>query len=811
MRFRRSRPVRRKARLAALHLALEPLEQRWLLSAAPAAALYGAGWSASYVAAGEARHAAAPSLSAQDLAGASAGAAAAVPGSYDWIVQFDTAALGGIDSAAGTAGLLPNVSGTLRVPPPASGYPNGTRSVPDTFQVLEGLGREGEVLVRSTGASPAAVSAALAADRSVALFELDSVRQYASLPNDPQFAQQWALDNTGQSGATAGDDIHAPAAWNITTGSHNVVVAVIDSGVDYTDPDLAANMWTNPVAGQDGYSGDVHGYDFVDNNGNPMDQYGHGTHVAGILGAVGNNGQGTSGVDWSCSIMALKFLDATGNGYTSDAIRALNYATMMRTEYGVNVRVANCSWDGAANDPALQAAIADAGQAGILVVVAAGNNATNNDTTPQYPANDRLANVISVAASDQHDQLAWFSDYGPGTVDLAAPGVDIYSTLPGGRYGFLSGTSMAAPEVSGVAALAWALDPNATVAQVRSAIVGGVDQVPALAGKLVSGGRLDAYNTLRLIEAGMTATCPPNPVTNPSPTPNPTPSPTPNPNPTPTPNPTPAPTPAVNNTPATAVTASVPGTAQGTIRFNGDVNYFKFPAAAGTQYVFQTVLGTLHDSMLSLLAPDGQTVLALNDDIAPGNPASRIAWQAPAAGTYYLAVTAYPNSGGGTYSLQLSTLAPPPTISAMADQTLPPGGSLLLGLQGSDPNGQSIFYAAQAVGVASGAVAVSVSGNLLSVRPAATFSGRFQVQVSANDSLASSTSSFWVTVTAPTAAGLRAAQSLALARGPQPAAILPAAPQGVDQALACESSTPGSRPLDPQALATLYALWAQDA
>jgi hypothetical protein len=238
-------------------------------------------------------------------------------------------------------------------------------------------------------------------------------------------------------------------------------------------------------------------------------------------------------------------------------------------------------------------------------------------------------------------------------------------------------------------------------------------------------------------------------------------------------------------------------------------------------------LGTLHESVLSLLAPNGQTLLAQSDEVSPGNLASRIAWQAPAAGTYYLAVMAYPNAGAGTYSLQLSLTGPPPTIGAVADQTLPQGGSLLVGLQGSDPNGQAISYTAQAVGVPAGTVAVSLSGNFLSVRPAATFSGRFQVQVGASDSLAASTSSFWVTVTAPAAnSGLAAqsiglsplsqpaaslgglaAQSIGLSLLPRQAATLAAAAASVDQAMASGSWAPSNRPLDLAALETLYALW----
>ena len=230
-----------------------------------------------------------------------------------------------------------------------------------------------------------------------------------------------------------------------------------------------------------------------------MDSNGHGTFVAGEIGAVGNNGAGVTGVDWNVTIMPLEFLDADGGGYTSDAIRAINYATMQRTEYGVNVRVINASWSSSQGDAALNAAIQAAGNAGILVVAAAGNSASNNDLTPQYPANSGLPNVVSVAASDSSDRLAAFSDYGASTVNLAAPGVSIYSTLPGGKFGYLSGTSMAAPEVAGVAALAWAADPTATVAQVRSALLQGVDQIPALAGKVSSGGVLNAYNTLKLL------------------------------------------------------------------------------------------------------------------------------------------------------------------------------------------------------------------------------------------------------------------------------------------------------------------------
>ncbi|MGA2255992.1 MAG: S8 family peptidase, partial [Thermoguttaceae bacterium] len=474
---------------------MEQLESRQMLAGDLLSGMASSGWFGNYAAAGQLQHASAPSITASDTSiAAGTQATSNANGQLDWIVQFNTAVASGIASAAGATCLLPQ-----------SGM---------QFQIIEGLGAVGEVLVRSYGATSSQAAAALRSDRQITWFEADSLKQIdAAVPNDAQFSQQWALENTGQGGGTAGCDIDATQAWNITTGSKNVVVAVIDSGVDYTDPDLAANIWSNPNAGHDGFSGDVHGYNFVSDTGNPMDDNGHGTFVAGEIGAVGDNGLGVTGVNWNVTIIPLKFLDADGGGYTSDAIRAINYVTMERTEYGVNVRVINASWTSSLSDPGLNAAIQAAGDAGILFVAAAGNSASNNDLTPQYPASSGLANVVSVAASDSHDQLAGFSDYGANTVNLAAPGVSIYSTLPGGKFGYLSGTSMATPEVAGVAALAWAADPNATVAQVRSALLQGVTKIPALAGKVSSGGCLNAYNTVKLLITPV-----PTPVPTPTPT-----------------------------------------------------------------------------------------------------------------------------------------------------------------------------------------------------------------------------------------------------------------------------------------------------
>jgi subtilisin family serine protease len=468
-------------------LNVELLEERHLMDAAGLTALISPTWFQSVPGLEGPQHAGTATWTAEDTEVSSAGAAASTTSQanlYDWIVQFNTASLSGISSVADTASLL--VGGGIN------------------FQVIEGLGLAGEVLVRSSDASLNTVESWFSHDANVSTFEQDAVSQFnvasdstdevqaEKVSNDPQLSSLWGLTK-----------IDAADAWNVSTGSKSVVVAVIDTGVDYTDPDLAANIWTNPNAGADGFQGDVHGYNFVDNDGNPMDDNSHGTHVAGILGAVGNNSQGGVGVDWSVSIMPLKFLNSQGTGYLSDAIRAINYVTMERTQYGVNVRVINASWGGGDYGAAMQSAIQAANNAGILFVTAAGNNGTNNDTSAQYPANYAVPNVISVAATDQNDKLASFSNYGATTVDLAAPGVSIYSTVPGNKYATYSGTSMATPYVSGVAALCWAVDPNATVAEVRNALLQGVDPVASLSGKLVSGGRLDAYKTLELIEADM--------------------------------------------------------------------------------------------------------------------------------------------------------------------------------------------------------------------------------------------------------------------------------------------------------------------
>ncbi|MEN6294287.1 MAG: S8 family serine peptidase, partial [Methanobacterium sp.] len=316
-----------------------------------------------------------------------------------------------------------------------------------------------------------------------------------SIPDDTYYDYQWGLSQ-----------VNASEAWNITTGSHKVIIAVIDSGIDLNHPDLKANIWINKgeIPGNsidddhNGYIDDVYGWNFISGNSNISDDDGHGTHVAGIIAAEGNNSKGVTGVMWSATIMSLKFLDNEGNGYVDDAVSAIRYATKM------GASIISCSWGGSEYSQALKDVI-DASSA--LVVCAAGNRGSgaNDDISPVYPACFTSKNIISVAATDASDVLASFSDYGLNSVDVAAPGTHICSTLPGSQYGYMQGTSMAVPYVTGLAGLIKSIRPDLTALQIKYTILNNVDYISSLAGKILTGGRINAFKALTNIITDSTA------------------------------------------------------------------------------------------------------------------------------------------------------------------------------------------------------------------------------------------------------------------------------------------------------------------
>src|SRR5262245_97487 len=359
------------------------------------------------------------------------------------------------------------------------------------------------------GALPAAILDMYRGLAGVKYAEPNYLIHVENTPNDPKYGDGtlWAMNNTGQSGGTADADIDAPEAWDIATGTSSTVVAVIDTGVDYNHPDLAANIWTNPgeIPGNgidddgNGFIDDVHGWDFANNDNNPMDDNGHGTHVSGTIGAIGNNGTGVVGVNWNVSIMPVKFLNAQGSGTVAAAIQALQYAVAN------GARVSNHSYGSSSFSQAELDSIQAAGAAGDLVVAAAGNGnffgqPINNDNTPFYPASYHPSpdNVIAVAATDRTDHFASFSNYGATSVDIAAPGVSIYSTTPNNSYGFKDGTSMATPHVTGAAALVWSAFPNLTAQEVKQRLLDNTDPIGNLnpSRPTVTNGRLNVFKAL---------------------------------------------------------------------------------------------------------------------------------------------------------------------------------------------------------------------------------------------------------------------------------------------------------------------------
>ena len=338
-----------------------------------------------------------------------------------------------------------------------------------------------------------------------------------ALPNDEHFGKLWGLHNLGSSDvnnidAVADADIDAPEAWGQGyTGSKDMIVAVIDTGFDYTHPDLAANAWSNEgetgtYTDKDGkvvdkstdkidndgngFVDDVHGWDFVNDDNNPMDDHNHGTHVSGTIGAVGDNGIGVAGVVWNVRIMGMKFLSSSGSGSLDDAVSAIEYANKM------GAKIYNNSWGGGGFSQALLDAITATHTSGGLFVAAAGNSSSNNDTNPAYPASYQVDNVLAVSATNDSDTITSWSSYGRKSVHVAAPGDNIYSTIPGKKYDFMSGTSMATPHTVGLAALVWSAFPELTNLELKARLMKSTEEKRNLIRKVSSGGRINANNAL---------------------------------------------------------------------------------------------------------------------------------------------------------------------------------------------------------------------------------------------------------------------------------------------------------------------------
>ena len=383
--------------------------------------------------------------------------------------------------------------------------------------------------------------------------EPDFVLEASTVPNDPSYGNQYAssvmsLEN----------------AWNITTGDSDTLALVIDTGVQYNHPDLINNMWSNPgeIAGNgidddgNGYVDDVYGINAITGSGDPYDDNGHGTHCAGILGAEGDNSTGGSGVAWTTKIVGAKFLSASGSGYTSDAVEAVYYGVALKNA-GHNVVVSNNSWGGGGYSSSLYTAIQASEAAGILFVAAAGNDTNNNDTSPQYPAGYSNTGVIAVASTDSGNNLSSFSNYGATSVDIAAPGSSIFATYPTSTYAYLSGTSMATPQVTGVVLLIQAAcGGTLTIEQVRDILLTTGDYYASVDGKVATNSIVNAYQA---VLSALSVCSTPSPTPTASATPSSTPLPA-TPSSTPTITPTSTNTPTPSNTPTATITPTFTNT-----------------------------------------------------------------------------------------------------------------------------------------------------------------------------------------------------------------------------------------------------------
>jgi subtilisin family serine protease len=402
-------------------------------------------------------------------------------------------AMAATEAALAPAG-APYHPGRILVQPKAGVRPEALAQLHATqhsrvLQTFEGLGHVQVVSLPEDETVPGAI-AKYRQSGLVEFAEPDYGRHLDLTPNDPKYLDGtlWALNNYGQGGGTAHADIDAPSAWDVLASASNVVVAVLDSGVRYTHEDLAANMWVNPRDGS-------HGWNALTGTNDPNDDNGHGTWMAGVLGAVGNNGKGVVGVAWQVQIMACKCFDSAGNGNDSAILACLDYA---RTN---GARIINASWGSTAYGQALSNALYAARQDGILVVTTSGDVSRNIDVTPYYPACYGLDNIVSVAYTTPNDTLGRYSGYGATNVDLAAPGVNIYAptfTSDTAYFGspYLQGTSYAAAYVSGALALMLNRFPGETHQQIIGRLLQATDPLPDLAGKCVSGGRLNLLYAL---------------------------------------------------------------------------------------------------------------------------------------------------------------------------------------------------------------------------------------------------------------------------------------------------------------------------
>ena len=365
-------------------------------------------------------------------------------------------------------------------------------SIPDVFLIKNKNVENQEVTISR-----------LKADVNVQIVEPNYIYKINRTPNDPELGKLWGLINSGQNDSKkniglAGVDIGAEKAWDIQTGNQELIVAVIDTGVDYNHGDLIKNIWNNDLESngkpgvdddENGYIDDIHGYDFVNQDGDPMDDHGHGSHCSGTIGAKGDDNSGIVGVAWNVKIMGVKFLSKDGSGSLEAAIEAIKYATKM------GAKVMSNSWGGGGYSELLKNAIQEANDKGVVFTAAAGNHSGNNDETPSYPASYNIPNVISVAAVDNRGGLANFSCFGRNTVHVAAPGVNVYSSIPRG-YDSWSGTSMATPHVSGVVALLLSQEPGLTPEEVKSRLIKTSKPLVGLKGKVASNGIIDAYLSL---------------------------------------------------------------------------------------------------------------------------------------------------------------------------------------------------------------------------------------------------------------------------------------------------------------------------